>query len=457
MYRNMARKSSLFDWLDDVNNELLADEMKQIKLTDNYGKANDQKKKAEEKAFLHNKNDIDENLQGAEMLMKNGAVPINTIQNDGTADGRFSNACIFISIRDYLHYVHNVRTTVTQLRQEAKFPGKHNEMFDTNIHNHLSGLETMLRNRRLCVRIFYVPTFRIMKANGRWENKIFNGYATSFFQDYGDKRVGSDRIINIICNGWHFELITTAIQRIDYSAIEAVASGGGRMIRRYEPAYVSLTGSGMRPRIPTKPITTTDQPTLEEQFQILQERYATITFENVSYANELENLRLSYELNNQELKDISKRKEERTKILKNLRSRLADYQTMMTMREVSTEQKKMMENESRAVVKSIEATSKSINEFNNLEEKGLQINTNCQSNISRINMQMSLNQSTIRDVVAMINVMYESGVKVKQIGGNNNSAYGEIISLRSALKRTVDMDNDNMVLYEFFKKLKDEE
>lgn len=122
---------------------------------------------------------------------------VRTQPNGGQAED-FSNACLFISIRDFLHST-NDRTlqkhkniSVKELRQIGEFPGANNEMFDCKKSGHLECLEKICNHFSLTV-IFY---------NSQYTNLVFS--------------VGKGRnVVRILQTGIvHFEFI------IDYEEVD---------------------------------------------------------------------------------------------------------------------------------------------------------------------------------------------------------------------------------------------
>lgn len=82
---------------------------------------------------------------------KNNKYQINTIKNNGMADG-FTNSCMFISIRDYL-VRNSISITVTELRNIGNFPGGNNDMFDDSNIGHIQCLETICKRFGLKINI----------------------------------------------------------------------------------------------------------------------------------------------------------------------------------------------------------------------------------------------------------------------------------------------------------------
>lgn len=263
------------------------------------------------------------------------SVPIQTISNSGRADesrvgGRsFSNACMFISIQDYLKYVKNIDISVTELRDQARFPGGSNEMWNANSRGHEESLRRLLAIYDLRVFLYNVPSYRVMNSNGTYSSRVLTGYSTRIAgMAYGNER--SRNLLNVISYGAHFELITTSLSGIDYSRAVSAATRDNKNIGTYQPKYMALSGGEMKPtaskeKEEKKCATEAGQPTTQKEFESLQERRASLYAEQSREINQISSLLKAKELHNLEMV--------------NLLSKLADLSMILSLSDLSGEQK----------------------------------------------------------------------------------------------------------------------
>src|SRR5438309_1553025 len=81
-----------------------------------------------------------------------------TVKNNGQVfekEKEYTNACMWISIRDYLRIVRNdQKVTVTELRRIAIFPGKENEDYNDMNKAHQASLKRVLEHYKLRVTLY---------------------------------------------------------------------------------------------------------------------------------------------------------------------------------------------------------------------------------------------------------------------------------------------------------------
>ena len=141
------------------------------------------------------------------LLLKGGSrLSFKTISNSGSLEGIYSNQCLWISILDYLKNVKNYYDlTLNELRliasgesyepvdQEIEEINKPNSIFD--FFKHKRSLDRVIETFDLHI-VFY------QTVNESGSIKLDNNSSFS----YGN--IESPNILNIICYGNHFELIT---------------------------------------------------------------------------------------------------------------------------------------------------------------------------------------------------------------------------------------------------------
>ena len=160
-------------------------------------------------------------------------VRFRVIKNPGRADG-YTNACMWISIRDFLWYARGEQWNIRDLRDLAGFRAGPNDDYNHNNRYHERALRTLLRSLCLNLTLYLNQDMRGGAHVGPpVEYQIFlNRYETRNCQ-------GRLNDINIISYGSHFELIVTIneIHLIDEAASAAGKSYIPMIYDRYTGEY----------------------------------------------------------------------------------------------------------------------------------------------------------------------------------------------------------------------------
>lgn len=116
-----------------------------------------------------------------------------TIRNSGARDG-YTNACMWISIQDYLKYVLGQNVPLKDIRDIGLVkPEEKYTMFDTDISRHYNGLQNIARRYNLKIVIFSL---------------MDNGQLLPYGQTINEQGQHEVRIISF---GAHFELLFKSI------------------------------------------------------------------------------------------------------------------------------------------------------------------------------------------------------------------------------------------------------
>lgn len=102
---------------------------------------------------------------------------VKTQANNGSIEG-YSNSCLFISIRDFLHSTtkRDLRDykniTVHEIRKIGDYPGDNNEMFDSNKPDHLVCLNKICQKFSLTIIIYNSQYSSIVTKVGNGNNIV---------------------------------------------------------------------------------------------------------------------------------------------------------------------------------------------------------------------------------------------------------------------------------------------
>jgi len=130
----------------------------------------------------------------------------------------YTNACIWISIRDFLYYECNIKKTITELRQEVKFPGGENDDFNFFDPNHTQSLIYLGKKYKLDIHLYTKQnTKEILDNNGdviqtlliNWDNEKKQITKLNFASDNLTKEDDRKQIktLHIFGTRAHFEPI----------------------------------------------------------------------------------------------------------------------------------------------------------------------------------------------------------------------------------------------------------
>lgn len=144
-----------------------------------------------------------------------------TVTNNGDVES-FKNACMFISIKDFLHYHCGKNITVDELRKISKFNGKNNSHFDINKHH--NSLIKLLQYFKCGMYIYYANCVRDV------DNKktYWLGNLAYKIND------NSDAIIPIVAFKNHFELLISETTELNELDIDQIVKHDGRKIKCYK-------------------------------------------------------------------------------------------------------------------------------------------------------------------------------------------------------------------------------
>lgn len=142
-------------------------------------------------AYMDKKSDANINLINKMYFTK---LNLAVIRNDGNIEGLI-NACMFISIRDYLRYILNYENITVNNLMTDRYEGK-NQLFDTDNANHMSILNEIIVKYNLKIR-YYINT---------------NLNNLDIIPQEGVTYGNGNNFINIInYNNVHFELIISGL------------------------------------------------------------------------------------------------------------------------------------------------------------------------------------------------------------------------------------------------------
>lgn len=135
------------------------------------------------RALIHKKNPVRSCRQDKFMFV---------LQNNGRKE-RLTNACLFISVHDYIRYVLNITdVTVSELRKVGMFPGGNSTLFDTDVAGHTDSLRRIADVYKLSVHFYGNHSPSGTFAGTCWKT-VGNG----------------QHHLSILAYGEHFELIVS--------------------------------------------------------------------------------------------------------------------------------------------------------------------------------------------------------------------------------------------------------
>jgi hypothetical protein len=146
---------------------------------------------------------------------------IYTIPNNGYSQDRVThnNACMWISIRDYLLHFTGKELTVSQLKRIARLPPHHHENYEFDFETHGHNLEILANKLGLCVKVYPVQNGALDKS------RVFT---------FG-KCNGEDNIADIISYGAHFELMVLDKNFVDRGILV-------KNFKKYIPKIIGFDG-----------------------------------------------------------------------------------------------------------------------------------------------------------------------------------------------------------------------
>ena len=145
---------------------------------------------------------------------------IYTIPNSGYSKDQVThnNACIWISIQDYLLYFTERKMTVSELKRIAELLPQHHENYEFDFETHGHNLEILANRLGLCVKVYPVQNGMLDKR------RVFT---------FG-KCNGEDNIVDIISYGAHFELMVLDKNFVDEDLL--------KYFKKYIPKIIGFNG-----------------------------------------------------------------------------------------------------------------------------------------------------------------------------------------------------------------------
>jgi hypothetical protein len=182
------------------------------------------------------------------------------IYNNGKAEGRYSNACIWISIRDYMQLKHNQHHSIDELRRLSGFTPRYpnNVDYDDMDPSHRKCLLQLLNILNLSIEMY-----------------IIYGNRTAYLT----QTIGNERYprVHIISYGAHFELIVAINDRYLIDTPEARKASKEYKLQYLDPntmAYVDLRDIK---KPPTKITVNGNQDRISVMFAKIDENLRLIT------------------------------------------------------------------------------------------------------------------------------------------------------------------------------------
>jgi hypothetical protein len=145
------------------------------------------------------------------------------LQNNGKA-GNLTNACLFISVHDYIKYVLNITdVTVKDIREIGKFPGGKHTMFDTDASGHTEALRRIADVYDLSVHFYGNHSPHGTFAGTCW------------------KTVGNGKNnLSIIAYGGHFELIVSETPKSEMLQLNKLHKTDRRRVNKIQSIFPTV-------------------------------------------------------------------------------------------------------------------------------------------------------------------------------------------------------------------------